>query len=29
MSGKSTFLRTIGFNMILAYLGLPTCSKDV
>lgn len=27
MSGKSTFLRTIGFNMILTYLGLPTCSK--
>lgn len=23
MSGKSTFLRTIGFNCILAYLGLP------
>ena len=28
MSGKSTFLRTIGFNMILTYLGLPTCSKE-
>lgn len=27
MSGKSTLLRTIGFNMILTYLGLPTCSK--
>lgn len=27
MSGKSTFLRTIGFNMILAYLGLPTFSR--
>lgn len=27
MSGKSTFLRTIGFNVILTYLGLPTCSK--
>ena len=27
MSGKSTFLRTIGFNMILTYLGLPTSSK--
>ena len=24
MSGKSTFLRTIGFNMVLTYLGLPT-----
>ncbi|MGU8435792.1 MutS-related protein [Clostridium perfringens] len=23
MSGKSTFLRTVGFNCILAYLGLP------
>lgn len=28
MSGKSTFLRTIGFNMILAYLGLPTFSES-
>ena len=28
MSGKSTFLRTIGFNMILTYLGSPTCSKE-
>lgn len=28
MSGKSTFLRTIGFNMILSYLGLPTFSKS-
>ena len=28
MSGKSTFLRTIGFNMILAYLGLPTFSDS-
>lgn len=27
MSGKSTFLRTIGFNMILTYLGLPTFSE--
>lgn len=27
MSGKSTFLRTIGFNMVLTYLGLPTFSK--
>lgn len=26
MSGKSTFLRTIGFNLVLAYLGLPTSS---
>ena len=28
MSGKSTFLRTIGLNMVLAYLGLPTFSKS-
>ena len=28
MSGKSTFLRTIGFNMILSYLGLPTFSEE-
>lgn len=28
MSGKSTFLRTIGFNMVLSYLGLPTFSKS-
>ncbi len=28
MSGKSTFLRTIGFNMILAYLGVPVFAKD-
>lgn len=28
MSGKSTFLRTIGFNIILTYLGLPTFSKN-
>lgn len=27
MSGKSTFLRTIGFNLVLAYLGLPTNSE--
>ena len=29
MSGKSTFLRTIGFNMILTYLGLPSFSKKL
>lgn len=28
MSGKSTFLRTIGFNMILSYLGLPTFTES-
>ena len=28
MSGKSTFLRTIGLNMVLAYLGLPTFSES-
>lgn len=27
MSGKSTFLRTIGFNLILSYLGLPVRAK--
>ncbi|VYU22409.1 DNA mismatch repair protein MutS [Clostridium tertium] len=27
MSGKSTFLRTIGLNLILSYIGAPTCSK--
>lgn len=26
MSGKSTFLRTIGVNMILAYSGAPVCA---
>lgn len=28
MSGKSTFLRTIGLNLILSYIGAPTCSKS-
>ncbi|SHE66705.1 MutS family DNA mismatch repair protein [Clostridium fallax] len=28
MSGKSTFLRTIGINMILTYLGAPACAKE-
>ena len=27
MSGKSTFLRTVGFNMILSYIGAPTFSE--
>ena len=28
MSGKSTFLRTIGFNLFLSYLGLPVKAKE-
>lgn len=28
MSGKSTFLRTVGFNMILSYLGLNIQGKE-
>jgi len=27
MSGKSTFLRTLGINMLLTQLGLPVCAK--
>ncbi len=27
MSGKSTFLRTVGLSLILAYIGLPVCAK--
>ena len=27
MSGKSTFLRTIGLNLVLAYAGAPVCAK--
>lgn len=27
MSGKSTFLRTVGLNLVLSYIGAPTCSK--
>ncbi len=27
MSGKSTFLRTVGVNIILAYAGAPVCAK--
>ncbi|MDJ0838556.1 MAG: hypothetical protein QNK37_18710 [Acidobacteriota bacterium] len=27
MSGKSTFLRTIGVNLLLARLGLPVCAE--
>ena len=29
MAGKSTFLRTIGINMILAYLGAPVCADKM
>ena len=28
MAGKSTFLRSLGINMILAYAGAPVCSKS-
>ncbi len=27
MSGKSTFLRTLGLSLILSYIGLPVCAK--
>ncbi|WP_316734781.1 MutS-related protein [Pedobacter aquatilis] len=29
MAGKSTFLRTIGINAILAYTGAPVCAKQM
>ncbi|WP_293301857.1 DNA mismatch repair protein MutS [Pedobacter sp. UBA4863] len=29
MAGKSTFLRTIGINMVLAYAGAPVCAKQL
>ena len=29
MSGKSTFLRTIGLNIVLAYAGSPVCAKKM
>ena len=29
MSGKSTFLRSIGVNMVLALSGAPVCAKNV
>lgn len=29
MSGKSTFLRTIGVNMVLARLGAPVCAQEM
>lgn len=28
MSGKSTYLRTVGINMVLAYAGAPVCGKS-
>jgi hypothetical protein len=28
MSGKSTFLRTIGINLVLAYAGAPVCAEQ-
>ncbi|MDF2630822.1 MAG: mismatch repair protein [Symbiobacteriaceae bacterium] len=27
MSGKSTFLRTVGINLVLAYAGAPVCAE--
>lgn len=29
MAGKSTFLRTVGINMVLAYAGAPVCAKKM
>lgn len=28
MSGKSTFLRTVGINLVLSYIGASVCAKD-
>lgn len=28
MSGKSTLLRTLGINLVLAYAGAPVCAKE-
>lgn len=28
MSGKSTYLRTAGINLVLAYAGAPVCAKE-
>jgi len=28
MSGKSTFLRTVGLSLILSYIGAPVCAKS-
>jgi hypothetical protein len=29
MAGKSTFLRTVGVNMVLAFSGAPVCAKSL
>lgn len=29
MAGKSTFLRTVGLNMVLAFAGAPVCAKQL
>ena len=29
MAGKSTFLRTVGINMILGAMGTPVCAKEM
>ncbi|WP_443937910.1 MutS-related protein [Pedobacter sp. MW01-1-1] len=29
MAGKSTFLRTVGINLVLAYLGAPVCADEM
>ncbi|MCK5243011.1 DNA mismatch repair protein [bacterium] len=29
MSGKSTMLRTVGINLVLAYAGAPVCASDI
>ncbi|WP_293788448.1 DNA mismatch repair protein MutS [uncultured Pedobacter sp.] len=29
MAGKSTFLRTLGINMVLAYAGAPVCAQNM
>lgn len=29
MSGKTTFLRTLGMNLMLAYVGAPVCAKNM
>ncbi|MCX2738547.1 MutS-related protein [Pontibacter anaerobius] len=29
MSGKTTFLRTVGINMVLALMGAPACARSI
>jgi DNA mismatch repair ATPase MutS len=29
MSGKTTFLRTVGINMVLAFAGAPVCARNL